>query len=33
VGGVGGNPHPPAWLARHDRAELNRNSMCLACHP
>jgi hypothetical protein len=33
VGGVGGNPHPASWLLRHDRAELDRNPMCLACHP
>jgi len=33
VGGVGGNPHPASWLARHDRAELSTNPMCLACHP
>jgi len=33
VGGVGGNPHPASWLARHGVAELSTNSMCLACHP
>ena len=33
VGGVGGNPHPVSWLARHRRAELSTNPMCLACHP
>lgn len=33
VGGVGGNPHPPSWVLRHPREEINRNAMCLACHP
>ncbi|MHB8876437.1 MAG: cytochrome c3 family protein [Myxococcaceae bacterium] len=33
VGGVGGNPHPASWLSRHNRDELRKNSMCLACHP
>lgn len=33
VGGIGGNPHPPSWLLRHGREEINRNAMCLACHP
>jgi hypothetical protein len=33
VGGIGGNPHPPGWQSRHDRGEIARNSMCLACHP
>lgn len=32
VGGVGGNPHPPAWLRHHKRAEINGNGMCLTCH-
>jgi hypothetical protein len=33
VGGVGGDPHPPGWTLRHDHEEINRNAMCLACHP
>jgi hypothetical protein len=33
VGGIGGNPHPPGWSLRHGREEINRNGMCLACHP
>lgn len=32
VGGVGGNPHPPEWLASHNRQEINTNGMCLYCH-
>ncbi len=30
VGGIGGNPHPPGWS--HERGEIARNTMCLACH-
>ena len=33
VGGIGGDPHPPGWSLRHGREEINRNAMCLACHP
>lgn len=33
VGGVGGNPHPPGWSARHGRGEIAHNGMCLTCHP
>jgi hypothetical protein len=33
VGGIGGNPHPSSWLVRHPIEEVNRNAMCLACHP
>ncbi len=33
VGGIGGDPHPPGWSLRHGRDEINRNGMCLACHP
>jgi hypothetical protein len=32
VGGVGGNPHPPGWEARHGRDEMMHNGMCHACH-
>ncbi len=32
VGGVGGNPHPASWLARHRREEIDQNAMCLTCH-
>jgi hypothetical protein len=32
VGGIGGNPHPLGWSARHGRDEIGRNGMCLACH-
>lgn len=32
VGGIGGNPHPPAWLQQHDRDEIHRNGMCRYCH-
>lgn len=32
VGGSGGNPHPLGWLQHHDRAEVQRNGMCLYCH-
>ncbi len=32
VGGIGGNPHPASWLARHDAKEIAGNGMCLACH-
>jgi hypothetical protein len=32
VGGIGGNPHPASWLARHDAREIAGNGMCLACH-
>jgi hypothetical protein len=33
VGGIGGDPHPPGWSLRHGHEEINRNAMCLACHP
>jgi hypothetical protein len=33
VGGVGGNPHPVGWTNRHPSAEINKNPMCLSCHP
>ncbi|MBI3183948.1 MAG: cytochrome c3 family protein [Myxococcales bacterium] len=33
VGGIGGNPHPASWLLRHDKEEIQRNAMCLSCHP
>jgi len=32
VGGIGGNPHPPSWLRRHDNGEIPNNGMCLFCH-
>jgi hypothetical protein len=32
VGGIGGNPHPASWLARHDTSEIASNGMCAACH-
>ncbi|MCC6996972.1 MAG: hypothetical protein IT370_20330 [Deltaproteobacteria bacterium] len=32
VGGVGGNPHTPSWLSRHDHDEIRRNGMCGYCH-
>jgi hypothetical protein len=32
VGGIGGNPHPPGFTQRHDRAEIRRTGMCLYCH-
>jgi hypothetical protein len=32
VGGIGGNPHPSSWLARHDAKEQTTNGMCAACH-
>ena len=32
VGGVGGNPHPTSWLARHHHEEIGHNAMCLTCH-
>lgn len=32
VGGIGGNPHPVGWTARHGRDEMSRNGMCIACH-
>lgn len=31
-GGIGGNPHPPSWLLKHNREEINHNAMCLSCH-
>lgn len=31
-GGVGGNPHPASWVARHSREEIRTNSMCQVCH-
>ena len=33
VGGIGGNPHPAGFLARHNPAQIHRSSMCLYCHP
>jgi len=33
VGGVGGDPHPAGWTSHHPRDEINRNPMCLTCHP
>ena len=32
VGGVGGDPHPASFKARHGHEEINRNGMCLVCH-
>ncbi len=32
VGGIGGNPHPPGYDARHPRSEIRQNGMCAACH-
>lgn len=32
VGGIGGTPHPPSWVARHGREEIARNAMCQVCH-
>ncbi len=32
MGGVGGNPHPTAFLKRHDADDRQHNSMCRACH-
>ncbi len=32
VGGIGGNPHPAAWLGHHDHSEISKNGMCSACH-
>jgi hypothetical protein len=32
VGGIGGTPHPPSWVARHPREEIARNAMCQICH-
>ncbi len=32
VGGIGGNPHPASFLARHTSTEIRRNAMCLYCH-
>ncbi len=33
VGGVGGNPHPPSFLSKHDASDRRHNSMCRVCHP
>lgn len=33
VGGPGGDPHPPGFTNRHPHSEINKNPMCLACHP
>ncbi len=33
VGGVGGNPHEPAWLLKHAHSEIPGNLMCQVCHP
>lgn len=32
VGGIGGTPHPPSWVARHSKEEIARNAMCQICH-
>ncbi len=32
MGGVGGNPHPRAFLRQHDAEDRQHNSMCKACH-
>jgi hypothetical protein len=32
MGGVGGNPHPSAFLNKHDADDRQHNSMCKACH-
>ena len=32
VGGIGGNPHPPGFTARHPESEIAHNSMCANCH-
>jgi hypothetical protein len=32
VGGIGGNPHPPSFGARHDRAEAMSAGNCTPCH-
>lgn len=32
VGGVGGNPHPTAWMLRHPSQEIGKNAMCQVCH-
>jgi hypothetical protein len=33
VGGPGGNPHPSGFTSKHPPSEINKNSMCLSCHP
>ena len=32
VGGVGGNPHPPAFLSKHNAGDRKNNKMCSFCH-
>jgi hypothetical protein len=32
VGGIGGDPHPAGFAARHPREEIAQNGMCAACH-
>lgn len=32
AGGIGGNPHPASWSARHGREEIRSNAMCQICH-
>ncbi len=32
VGGMGGNPHPRSFLRRHDKADIDKNGMCVTCH-
>ena len=32
MGGVGGNPHPSAFLRRHEGEEPHDKAMCSACH-
>jgi hypothetical protein len=32
MGGVGGNPHPNAFLSRHKGEEPHNKAMCSACH-
>jgi hypothetical protein len=32
VGGIGGDPHPPGWTARHGHNQIASNNLCLTCH-
>ena len=32
VGGIGGDPHPASFLARHNAGQIHQNAMCLYCH-
>jgi hypothetical protein len=32
IGGVGGNPHPPAFSSKHSAGEVKTNAMCRYCH-